>query len=423
MKKVKNQAGRNKPIRVGVIGIGRGLGFARGAGEAVGMQLVALCDQWEAKLKTLKGQFPGAAFYTDYDKFLEHDMDAVILANYFHQHAPFAVKALKAGFHVMSETSACHTLGEGADLADAVERSGKIYMLAENYCFFAYIQEMRRLYRAGEIGEMRLGEGEYIHPDTEQARLARSPGLHHWRNWCPPTYYCTHALGPIMYVTDTRPTAVNARCMDYGKDETQLNAVRHGDPGMSILCAMDNGAAVVVNGLLLRGHGNWYRIHGSRGLMENLRHGDRNMLRVAHDWFDLKPGEVGERIYRPNFPVHADLAQRAGHGGGDFFTNFFFADAIRKKRQPFLDVYRALDMTVVGIQAWKSALDNGNMKPIPDFRLKSVRDEYRGENWSPFPEDAGTGQPPPSIVGIRKASRRELAEARRIWKAHGYTGE
>jgi len=412
-----------KPIRVGVIGVGRGLSYARGAGSAVGMELVALCDQWESKLKEIAPQFPRVAMYTEYDRFLEHDMDAVVLANYFHQHAPFAIKALNAGFHVLSETSACHTLGEAAALADAVEASGTIYMLAENYCFFAYNQEMRRLYRAREIGEMQLGECEYIHPDTEANRLARSVGMHHWRNWCPSTYYCTHALGPIMYITGTRPTAVNARSIDYMRDETQFNSVRQGDAGMTILCRMDSGANVIVNGLLLRGHGTWYRIHGSRGVMENLRHGDRDMLRVAHDSFDLKSGESPEKIYRPQFPCHADLAAVAGHGGGDFFTNFFFAEAIRTRRQPFLDVFRGIDMSIAGIQAWKSVLDDGNTKPIPDFRKKSVRDHYRDENWSPFPEDAGPGQPPASIAGIRTPTQREVAEARRIWKAQGYSGK
>ena len=33
-----------KPIRVGVIGVGRGQSFASGATELVGMKLVALCD-------------------------------------------------------------------------------------------------------------------------------------------------------------------------------------------------------------------------------------------------------------------------------------------------------------------------------------------------------------------------------------------
>ena len=38
---------RTAKIRVGVIGVGRGQSFARGATKAVGMELVALCYVWE----------------------------------------------------------------------------------------------------------------------------------------------------------------------------------------------------------------------------------------------------------------------------------------------------------------------------------------------------------------------------------------
>ena len=127
-------------IRVGVVGVGRGQSFASGATDRVGMKLVALCDTWEEKLNEA-GQRYGAAAYTDYDRFLEHDMDAVVLANYFHEHAPFALKALAAGKHVMSETAANATLAEGVALCRAVERSGKIYMFAENYPFARFNAE------------------------------------------------------------------------------------------------------------------------------------------------------------------------------------------------------------------------------------------------------------------------------------------
>ena len=102
-------------IRVGVVGVGRGQSFVEGATEAAGMKLVALCDIWEARLHDLAGKHHVAA-YTDYETFLEHDMDAVILANYFHEHAPFAIKALKAGKDVMSETASNTTLAEGVAL-------------------------------------------------------------------------------------------------------------------------------------------------------------------------------------------------------------------------------------------------------------------------------------------------------------------
>jgi len=85
--------GKQKPIRVGVIGVGRGQTFMHQAAFA-GMELVAICDLWKERLEQVGKQF-SIATYTEYDRFLEHDMDAVVLANYFHEHAPFAIKALQ----------------------------------------------------------------------------------------------------------------------------------------------------------------------------------------------------------------------------------------------------------------------------------------------------------------------------------------
>jgi len=146
------------------------------------------------------------------------------------------------------------------------------------------------------------------------------------------------------------------------------------------------------------------------------------MLRVVHEPWDMLDGDVAEKIYAPEFPVHADLAARAGHGGGDFFTSYSFAEAIRTGRQPWLNVYRALDMTLVGIQAWKSALTDGAPVEVPDLRKKSVRKKYEGEDWSPFPADAGPGQPPASIKGLIKPTREQVAAARKVWREMGYKG-
>lgn len=405
----------SSPIRVGVVGVGRGQSFARGV-EHVGMKLVALCDTWEERLLEV-GKRYNVATYTDYEQFLEHDMDAVILANYFHEHAPFAIKALASGRHVMSETAACKTLAEGAALARAVEKSGKIYMFAENYPYMAFNQEMRRLYRAGEIGEVRYAEGEYNHPFDERSRLRISPGLKHWRNHIPSTYYCTHALAPLMYITDTMPVSVNA--LSIADPAQERRSVKVGDPGSVILCRMDNGAVFRIFGLMLPGHRVYYRLHGTRGMMENLT-GFQNHVHVVHEEWDRRPGDPAERIYRPDFPEHADLARQAGHGGGDFWTPFHFARAIRSGRQPYLNVYRGLAMTVVGILGWKSALENGSPYAVPDFSKESIRRKYARDHWSPWPEDRRPGQPWPSIRGRLTPSRQAVAFARKVWAEIGY---
>jgi predicted dehydrogenase len=43
-------------IRVGVVGIGRGYGFARAATEPLGMKLVALCDNRQEPLAAVPQQ-------------------------------------------------------------------------------------------------------------------------------------------------------------------------------------------------------------------------------------------------------------------------------------------------------------------------------------------------------------------------------
>ena len=412
-----------KKIRVGVVGVGRGSAFARGAGPHLGMELVALCDTWAERLKPL-GRELKVATYTRYDRFLEHDMDAVILANYFHEHAPFAIKALAAGKHVMSETAACFTLAEGVALVEAAEKSGLTYMFAENYAYILYVQEMRRLFREGLIGTFQYGEGEYVHPMDSDSLNAISCGVDHWRNWLPATYYCTHALSPVMFVTDTMPVKVNGFIMPREPtDEVHFGrTARRNDTASCIVCRMDNGATVKLLQVGLRGHGIYYRFHGSLGLMENQRSGATEMLRIRREAFDKKPGEPVERIYQPEFPEHAEQAARSGHGGGDFFMNYHFASAIRSGEPPYLDVYRGVAMSVVGPLAYRSALNDSNTVDVPDFRRKAVRDQYRHDDWNPDPARRREGYPWPSILGDVKIDKRALAYARKVWEKGGYRG-
>lgn len=411
-----------REIKVGVIGVGRGMSFAKYCSYA-GLKLVAICDQWKEKLDEAAKTYH-VKTYTDYDKFLKHDMDAVILANFFDQHAPFAIKALKAGKHVMSETSCNATLAEGVELCRTVEETGLIYMLAENYPYTKFNQEMRKVYRAGEIGRVTYAEGEYNHPMAPDDRLRIAPGVNHWRNWLPSTYYCTHALAPLIYITETMPVKVNA--LSISIPEVDTTTVRVADMGSVMLCRMDNGSVFRIFGLGVPGHSNWYRVHGTCGAMETTRgpgYFGPEQVRIWHDDWDQKGKEPLERTYKPGWPEHAEQANKAGHGGGDFWTNFHFANAIRSNKQPFLDVYRGVAMSSVGILAWRSALEEGKSFDIPNFKKESERKKLENDHWSPFPSHAGPGQPPASILGKIKPSAKGLANAKKVWKKSGYKGK
>ena len=224
------------------------------------------------------------------------------LPNYFHEHAPFAIKAFAADKHVMSECAACHTMAEAVALARAFEKSGKIYLFAENYPYMVYNQEMHRLYKAGRIGEFKYGEGEYVHPDPAEVKLARSCGADHWRNWTPSTYYCTHSIAPVMYITDTRPVNVNGFVVPYDfNDPTQTMHMKRSDTCAVIICRMDNGAVMKSLHGALRGHGNYVRIHGNKGLMENSRHGDKQRLRVWREPWEKDEGRASRNRLQARF--------------------------------------------------------------------------------------------------------------------------
>jgi hypothetical protein len=73
-------------------------------------------------------------------------------------------------------------------------------------------------------------------------------------------------------------------------------------------------------------------------------------------------------------------------------------------------------MSVVGIQAWKSCLENGQPYEIPDFTDEKARALHENDHWSPFPEDAGPGQPFPSIRGDIQSTPEAIAYARQLWE-------
>lgn len=184
---------------------------------------------------------------------------------------------------------------------------------------------------------------------------------------------------------------------------------------------MDNGAVVKALQGCFRGHGNFVRIHGNSGLMENCRHGNRSYLRVWREAWENDPGEPVEKIYKPDFPVHHALATKAGHGGGDFYTSSHFAGAIRSGRQPYLDVYRGLAMSMCGIQGWRSALAGGTPMAVPDFRKESVRKKYENDEFSPDP--SRPDHVPCSILGDIKPSKEALAFSRSVCRKQGYRGK
>jgi predicted dehydrogenase len=373
----------DKAVRVGVLGLRRGAALARLAHQA-GMQVAAVCER-DDRRRDEAATALGSAAYRDVEPFLDHAMDAVILVNDFDQHAPVAIHALDRGLSVLSETAACRTLAEGVALVEAAERSGGVYMFAENYPYMPLTREMRRRYAAGDIGEVRYAEAEYL--DEPADLMAMVNDRTHWRARTPATYYCTHSLAPVAAITGTRPVQVSGFVVPTAGGPEALERARRGRGWAALMVVrLDNGAVFKsLHGFLEAGQQAWVRIHGDRGLMENLRHGD---TRTLHMIWDVKDGEEWQRAeevylpWPPEFP--ASTADPMGDGVAETLMLRDFASAVRHKRTPDQDVYFGVELSLTGIQALRSSLAGGLPVEVPDLRRPDLRRAHAADDW--FPE-------------------------------------
>ena len=379
-----------KKIRVGIFGVRRGSYFFDSF-LANNAEIVAVCDKSEPHLEKAKEKLGDTiTCYKDFDKFIEHPMDAVLLANYFHEHTPYAIRCLEKDIHVLSECTSNSTMAEGVALVRAAEKSKAFYMLCENYPFMLFNREMKKIYETGNLGKVLYAEGEYNHP----ADLTQSSGkgelydsITHWRTTIPKTYYITHSLAPLMLATGSMPVRVTAMPI-YGEPEVPnaVTAKMVADKAAAITCLNDDKSVFRVFGhASFGGHENSYRICGTKGQTENIR-GLGDTVSILYNEWDLPEG-VTETYTSYKVEPEADVAEyvkKAGHGGGDFYVIKEFLNCISTNTRPVMDEYFATKLASVAILGHRSVMAGGAPFDVPDFRNECDRKKYENDNATPF---------------------------------------
>ena len=382
-------------IRVGLFGVGRGLDLANSF-MLMDADIVAICDKHKGRRDYALTRLPkGVAVYENFDDFIDHPMDVVILANNFYQHAPYAIKCFERNIHVLSECVANGTMKDGVEMIRAFEKSKSIYMLAENYPQMKFTLEMTRVARSGKLGKILFAEGEYNHPvnpwDTYFTKRYKFYPQH-WRHFLPSTYYVTHSLGPIMRATGATPQKVSAFAMYAPLPDDVPSAAYNADQAANITTLNDDGSVFRFTANARFGaHHNAYRICGTKGQIENLRGmGEQVMLRY-NEW-NTPEGEDAEKLYTPEWNDKDEaLIVQTGHGGADFVTVRIFAECVKAGVQPPhpFDIYSAVTMSSVGILAHRSTMEGGKVFDIPDVRKEEDRRLYENDDLTPFWGDNG----------------------------------
>ncbi len=406
-------------IKIGVFGAHRGMTMVHQILGNPDAELVAVCDKYQPVLDDCKKTAEEAgmdkvAYYNNFEDFFLHEMDAVVLANYANEHAPYAIRLLDSGRHVMSECLTCATMKEAVELIEAVERSGKIYTYAENYCYTAVRWEMRERFRRGDIGKLMYAEGEYVHDCTSIWPQITYGERNHWRNQNYSTFYCTHAIGPILSITGLRPVMVSGFEGPAMKKGWDLGAIT---PASSIiLITLENGAIfkALQGGFKHNNVASNYQVNGDYGAMKDL--GDGKLAVYTEGENENCRGK--HETYEPK-PVIEESAA-SGHGGSDFYTTHYFIQSIlgdETAKERAIDVYTAVDMCIPGILAYKSIV-NGNIPvKVPNLRNKEERDEYRNDTFCSFPHIAGDQWVSNNIQGIEPVPDSVYEEVRRKWLA------
>ncbi len=370
-------------IKIGIVGA-RGLSVV-GAIKAMpdDAEIVAMCDLDEGALETAKAAIgkEDLQLYRIYGDMLEKaDIDAVVISTPMQCHVPQAIEALQAGKHVMCEVTAAVSMDELWWLIENVEKSGKIYMYAENYCYIPEVQLVRQLVKKGFFGEIYYGEGEYTHDCTSLRNWHGKTGWRsYWQMGTRGSFYPTHSLGPVMQCFDDDRIVSIA---SFSPGNHNPYGLRNDDLTQT-MCQLASGKLVKlrVDTISPRPHAMaYYQIQGTKGCFETSRLGGQSMIAL-----DTDAERQGCYVWKPLSDYNEYLPERyksgagegAGHGGGDYYIVADFINAIKTNTQPELNVYKAAEWTSVALLSQLSVTNGGRVMEVPNFRKNMSWEEKR----------------------------------------------
>ena len=164
---------------IAIIGLGQGLSHLQAFQMLPDCRVVAVCDV-DAQLAAQTAQrYEVPTVYTDIEAVLaDRAVDAVVIATPDHLHGQHAIMALTAGKHVLSEIPMALTIDECQRIIALSERTGLTYQMGNQVRYAACLHDIHGLLRAGDLGPLFYGEGEYLHDyhDIVDERPAD-----HWR--------------------------------------------------------------------------------------------------------------------------------------------------------------------------------------------------------------------------------------------------
>lgn len=399
----------SKKVRLAVVGGRRGKNFKHALEALKGrIELAAVCDLNPEVLQLWGREHPGVKTYANYDELLDDsNIDAVLLATPMFVHAKQTVQALRAGKHVLSEVIASHTIEDSWELIEAVEESGLVYMMAENYCYMRPNMMIKHMVEHDLFGELTYAECGYVH-DVRHL-MHHEDGALTWRGKLTQQYrasvYPTHSIGPVaqwlkigqaggdefaaLTAFGSKGRAVAAYFKEhFGVDHPGASDAHWQTPdSTTTVIRTKNGVLIVLRVDIQspRPHNTThYELQGTKGAYLSPRHAGEDPL----IWLDgISSGrspldDQGNAAEWESLWKHADqwehpawkqldeTVRKAGHGGGDYFVLADFADSILEGKPPAIDVYDAVTWSSIFPLSMESLAQGSKTVEFIPFQVK-----------------------------------------------------
>ena len=343
----------DRKIKVGLVGYGVcKFAAAFGFQHHPNVEVVAVSDLFPDRCAELARVTGCKKTYPSLEELVKDDnIEAVFVATDAPSHARHCMEVLKHGKHVASAVPAAFaTVEEGEQLFEAVKKSGLKYMMFETSCFHEDLYAARQIYQGGGLGKLVYAEGEYYHYGVEQIDSYKG-----WRVGLPPQFYPTHSNAYYCGVGDHSFTEVSCMGIPSVLKTFQKGNNPYNNPfgtEIALFRTSEGGMArMAVSWDTPGDHGEKGRIRGQRGTYYGKYEGEEKNL---------------PDLTRPPLPPGVDAG---GHGGSHGRLTDEFITAILQNRKPLVDITMALNMTVAGIIAHQSALRDGELLKIPQYKF------------------------------------------------------
>lgn len=203
-------------VRIGVVGYGYwGPNVVRNFAETPGAQVVAVSDRRGERLQLALARHPGVKVSEDHRELVDDPgIDAVAIATPVSTHFEIAMRALRAGKHVLVEKPIAASADEAQRLVEAADAAGRTLMVDHTFVYTGAVRKIRELVDDGSLGDLyyydsaRVNLGLFQHDVNVLWDLA------------------VHDLSIMDHVLPYRPVAVSA---------TGLNHVTGGKENIAFL--------------------------------------------------------------------------------------------------------------------------------------------------------------------------------------------